>query len=232
LTGEKKGAYIMTREERQEKTNNYINLIEDAYENGSIYNADYTKAKDWLKNRWEDELREAKWSWWDTLTKEQKDDKVRNDLLYKFPSITQIAGYVKFLGKLDAKEIVVILEVVKKWTPISEMLVDLKTKTIKGRKPSDTPRKVNEHDEDKMTCPCCFGRFHVTKSGRMVRHGWTSYHGWQQGECFGWWEKPYEVSCEGTRKLRERLEESNEGGKYNEAIAMLKKMEESWKPQK
>lgn len=227
----------MTNEERQARrqarTAQYTDLLERASKAGSIYNADYTNIKDWFKNRFEEDLDTAKWEWWHSLTYEQREsDKLCNELLYKHPSITQLAGYRKFLAKLDANEVANIVAVLDKWQAISDMLIELKDKTIKGRKPSENPRPVNQHDFDKRTCPCCFGRFQLTKEGRMVRHGWQQHYGWQTGECFGWGRKSYEESPEGTREFREYLEECNEEGKYDKEIKFLQKMEEAWKPQK
>lgn len=84
----------------------------------------------------------------------------------------------------------------KEALPLCLTVMSLKTKTIKGRTPSE-PAKVNPN-KVVMTCPCCFHQIAKAKNGKMVHHGYQRPgNGWQTSSCPGIRFKPLEESLEG-----------------------------------
>ena len=83
------------------------------------------------------------------------------------------------------------------WEDAAATLAAAKKDVIKGRKPSTTPRKTKERTlENTGTCPCC-GKNVKMLGGRMVDHGFTLYHGFRNGNCFGVNRDPWELSPQG-----------------------------------
>lgn len=57
------------------------------------------------------------------------------------------------------------------------------------------------------TCQCCFGGFKSRDDVKLVLHGYERPgNGYVVGRCMGEGHPPFEVSCEQTKKFRQRLE--------------------------
>ena len=90
--------------------------------------------------------------------------------------------------------------------PICQKVVLAKAWIVKGR----IVKEKNEVDilkeKENRTCPCCFGRFALSK-GKMVHHGFQRPGtGYQTESCFGFGYEPFERSNLGTLKIVEYLE--------------------------
>lgn len=96
--------------------------------------------------------------------------------------------------------------IINKWTPVAEKFKTLKPMIVKGRKPSDTPRKTPERTLDNTgTCACCGQNVKLDNGGKIVNHGFTIRYGYQEGQCPAVGCDPIEVSTEGLLKFGEML---------------------------
>jgi hypothetical protein len=99
----------------------------------------------------------------------------------------------------DTPLIHAVTDIVNKWTPVGDKFRTLKSMIVKGRKPSTTPRTSNERTTDNTgTCSVC-GKNVKLSNGKIVSHGFTIRHGWQEGLCLGVDHAPWEVSPDGLK---------------------------------
>lgn len=90
--------------------------------------------------------------------------------------------------------------------PICEKVKEAKNWVVKGRVVKEKSTSEIIKEQDKRTCPCCFGRFSL-HNGKMVHHGFQRPGGGYQTEsCFGFGYEPFERSNLGTVKIIEHLE--------------------------
>lgn len=96
--------------------------------------------------------------------------------------------------------------IVDELKPICEKVKEAKNWVVKGRVVKEKSTSEIIKEQDKRTCPCCFGRFSL-HNGKMVHHGFQRPGGGYQTEsCFGFGYEPFERSNLGTLKIVEYLE--------------------------
>lgn len=65
------------------------------------------------------------------------------------------------------------------------LMQNLIARQVKGRRPAESTKKViGTRVQHRAICPCCF-RQQAVNGGRMVAHGYTLEHGYQNGNCMG-----------------------------------------------
>jgi hypothetical protein len=96
--------------------------------------------------------------------------------------------------------------IVDELKPICEKVKEAKIWVVKGRVVKEKSTSEIIKEQDKRTCPCCFGRFSL-HNGKMVHHGFQRPGtGYQTESCFGFGYEPFERSNLGTLKIVEYLE--------------------------
>jgi len=230
--------YIQEPSERQR---NAFQLLNMAASGEPLYGGEYKVMKECLSRFFENTLDKAKEifcdNYRDAMTATTEDGRTYttepneiSELRYKFPALTQITGYIKFLDKIDDTyksdlKYQELRNVALKWNEIGLIVKNAKATVIKGKRPSmfkSESTKIREKlDAEKKTCPCCIGRFMVKPNGLMTHHGYKRPGiGADIGECIGAQRfRPLEVSLDGTYYMVKRYEQ-----KLEEFMSVLKEL--------
>lgn len=115
-------------------------------------------------------------------------------------SVHRIPGLQKKVRACKAEDpaLTAMVLLLNDWEGAATTLAAAKKDAIKGRKPSDTPRKTKIRTLDNTgTCPCCGRNVKLRYDSRMVDHGFNLRYGFRNGNCFGVGKLPWEVSPQG-----------------------------------
>lgn len=192
-----------------------LEMIDSAIEAGIIYNVDFKDLKDAANRKLEAGYRAAVVQpYLEGLHNrgEEISPEMSEALYYSgYPQIHTLNARDKGITKLEktegdhwmTKAAREYLELVR---PVIVNLNIVKGLVVKGRKPSDTPRKTPERTlENTGTCAVC-GRNVKLKGGKIVDHGYTIRYGFQQGNCAGVGYDPIEISPKGAEAYLNALE--------------------------
>lgn len=175
--------------------------LDDAIQNEAIYNVDYIELKYQASKRMElDQVAVQKIY----LDVDYEDRNEVDGEIYYTIGYSPVQGpsrkFINFVNAAPAGDVKTAAQAfVKTWGPIAVKFKEIKQFVIKGRKPSDTPRKTPERTtENTGTCPIC-GQNVKLKDGAMVSHGYQVRWNEFVGNCFGVREQPIEVSDSGLR---------------------------------
>lgn len=194
---------------RKEKFEKCLQLIDLGLKNQMIYNVDFKVVKENVGRAIAESFSKMKSNFRDHNKMEDYDRELWDMLWYL--SMDSIASVRAFNNKIKKSKQPIPKEYVDFATnllPLVEAMTELKNYIVKGRKPSTTPKKTVENpNKISMTCACCGRKIAITKSGRMVNHGFhRPGYGWIVGNCIGVASKPLEVSPEGLIWLATELQ--------------------------
>ncbi|QGH74930.1 hypothetical protein MAL1_00184 [Bacteriophage DSS3_MAL1] len=161
-------------------------LIAELRDQDPVYKTDVDRAKDVLNRAFEAD--------WDIVrhTKHLDDPRSRaldsdNKLYFAAPyEVRHWYGkkFSKFLDELPCSEFRdATISHRNRWRPLFNALQDLIKRQVKGRKPVEK-KVVGTRTQLRAICPCCFKQ-HAVKGDRLVAHGYTLDHGFQNGTCQG-----------------------------------------------
>ena len=175
--------------------------LDNAVEARAIYNVDFIELKYQASKRMELDQVAVQKIYLDVDYEDRNE--VDGEIYYNI-GYSPVQGpsrkFANFVAAAPAGDVkTAALAFVKTWAPIAVKFKEIKPFVIKGRKPSDTPRKTPERTiENTGTCPVC-GQNVKLKDGQMVSHGYQVR--WNQfvGNCFGVREQALEVSDSGLR---------------------------------
>jgi len=192
-----------------------LGMIESSIEAGIIYNADFKDLKNAANRKLEEGYRKAVIDpYLDGLhNRGEEISPEMSEILYYsgYPQIHTLNARDKGITKLEKTDpdhwmVKAAREYLELVRPVIVDLNTVKGLVVKGRKPSDAPRKTPERTlENTGTCAVC-GRNVKLKHGKIVDHGYTIRYGFQQGNCFGVNFDPIEVSTEGAVAFKSALE--------------------------
>lgn len=182
--------------------------LDAAIEVGGIYNPDFQDMKTYAATRNLDaDFSKAREDHYYPLLRTSTCPDDINDLMSSIGSVSIVMfpskKMVKLLAACDSDNAVVVAinAIIEKWAPVADKFRTLKPMIIKGRKPSTTPRVTPERTLDNTgTCACCGNNVKLS-DGKIVNHGFTIRHGWQEGACHGVGCDPIEVSPEGLHRF-------------------------------
>jgi hypothetical protein len=136
----------------------------------------------------------------------------RDEIGYAF-AMNQAAKLSRNLKKLAADKITPAIQnyinTLDQITGLWNYLGEFKPLIVKGRKPSENPKPVDETNMG--TCTCCGNLQKLDQRQKMVHHGYQisaghgRYFGYRAGSCFGVGYLPYEFSYEGNKAWVEHL---------------------------
>ena len=184
--------------------NDLMSDLRDCSEGEIVYNSDYNKLKERVGKFIESSERIVKDTYLglDRDGEERNSDVVADNLYYGHFYFHQIKSFRKKIDKVVKKfgecETTKVAELVyEDLLPMCELILSLKGRAVKTRKPSS---KVNPNArtlENTGTCGCC-GKNVKMKGGKLVDHGFE-LHGWggRTSGCFGVGYEPVEVSPKG-----------------------------------
>jgi hypothetical protein len=230
--------------------------LRDCSEGDIVYNSDYNKLKERVGKVIETSQRIVK----DIFLGLERDGEERNspvvedNLYYGNFYFHQLGSFrkkidkvVKGFGECETTKVAEL--VYEDLLPMCELLLALKGRAVKTRKPSSKVNPNARTIENTGTCGCC-GKNVKMKSGKLVDHGFE-LHGWggRTSGCFGVGYEPVEISpksmveylayLEATlERLRSEEPNSLERKQRIEAqiwgteghVRYLKPRIESWKP--
>jgi hypothetical protein len=137
----------------------------------------------------------------------------RDEIGYAY-GMNQAAKLSRNLKKLPADKITpaiqTYIDTLDQITGLWNYLAQFKPLIVKGRKPAENPKEVDESNMG--TCTCCGKLQKLDGRQALVHHGYRisdgrGYFGFRAGSCFGVGYKPYEFSCEGNKALVKHLNE-------------------------
>lgn len=189
------------RNDRVDRCEKAIERLQDAIDGSPIYTTEY----DSIKNALGDVVRaafETKVSdpfFWAGRYLEQPKEinefswEVHPSNLHDIVSCSNKLNKTKLSGPvIDAMR-----EVVFEALPLATAMKELKAKVLKGRVPSNEPKKPENPNKIVRTCPCCF-RGIAVQGNYMAHHGYQRPgYGVQTASCMGVRYKPLERSNEG-----------------------------------
>jgi len=197
---------------RQEKARRALAVVLPAYAAGSIFNADYKDAKDALNRAIEESYQanvrtpflrgrgytpEGGWS------PEYKIDQEVGHVsgLYEVLSFAKKVAKLKPQGAYgDALRAFAAAAL-----PLAQLMNELKTKVVKGRKPDPEAaarRAAVDAKKTMRTCACCFRSIAVLHNGLIADHGYKLPSQWMKtASCPGGMFKPLEVSSDGLKYM-------------------------------
>jgi hypothetical protein len=183
--------------------------LDTAIAAGEIYNVSFNELKDNGSRMLDTDIDAIREQFtyagkWENLRREEKAiiDAMNNSIT-QFPS-KKLLNLVGDMMDHESENVVCFAadDLTIKWEVVGVKFRTLKGMIVKGRKPSTTPRVTPERTlENTGTCPIC-GTNVKMSGGKMVDHGFTIRHGWQEGNCFGVGYDPIEVSDEGVVAYR------------------------------
>jgi hypothetical protein len=191
---------------RQEKVRRALAIVLPAYGAGSIFNADYKDAKDALNRAVDDAYEEnvqKPFLWGKGYTELSKID-IEIGLvmgLYTIPSFAKKVAKLKPPGAYgDALRAFAAAAL-----PLAEVMKELKTKVVMGRKPNPeaaAKRAAIEAKKTMRTCACCFRSIAVLPNGLIADHGYRLPSQWMKTpSCPGGRFRPLEVSSDGLKYM-------------------------------
>lgn len=196
--------------ERQDRVQTALHAILPIYASGGeIFNVDLQNAKDSLNRSFEYAM--------EALPK--LDYRDRSELgfglsLYSIPSlIKKLNGKGPKASGTYPAGWTASPETLAKWKefmaamlPVSQILNDLKSKVVKGKKPLSPEKAAAKAavlaKKKVRTCGCCFRPIAVLPNGLIADHGYTLPHpGAKGGSCPGRKFRPLEVSDDGLKHM-------------------------------
>ena len=200
-------------ERRKERLLDAIALMENGRTAGIIYGGEFKSAKENLSNTMENIIDYLKHQYYDSFREGSGSvPSPVNDVLYKYPALTQLEGFVKYLNKMPKEyqndKFTELLNTSKAWAALGKLVKENKAIIVKGRRPAaQKSEAVIRREEDARTCPCCISKFMVKKDGTMVHHGYQRPGvGYDIGECPGAQRfRPLEESLDGAYFMYESL---------------------------
>jgi hypothetical protein len=192
-----------------------LGMIESAIEAGVIYNADFTELKNAANRKLEAGYHAAVVEPYLAVDYDVRNAYPQgiNDLYYSaYPQIHTLNARDKTITKLEKEHgdhwmVKAAREYLELVRPVIVDLNKVKALVVKGRKPSDQPRKTPERTlENTGTCAICGRNVKLNSNGKIVDHGYTIRYGFQQGNCFGVGWAPIEVSSAGAAAYVKALE--------------------------
>lgn len=199
---------ILPHFEKSEKATQYLFHLYKAMENEKIYNPDFQSLKSGL-NREFDKLRDHYIEPFRGLGN-APDSGVIWDTGYSLheanASLKRLQKRCGEIAPERQQAFGELLDLYEEARGVWHMIQTIKPFIVKGRKPSDKPRKTPPRTLDNTgTCAVC-GQ-NVKMSGKvLVAHGYTIRRGWQEGNCFGVRHQPIEISPEGAEAYLKFLE--------------------------
>ena len=196
-------------ENRTDRFEIAIKILEDGLANKHIWNVDYVEAKDGLSGLTHRAL-EAAAEWY--LKQDPRPTWESNDprwMVWYTPDFHNMPGAVKKLMKYKGtmgagfdNELAVMVEIAQ----LAELVKAVKPFIVKGRKPSENPTEKDESNTGE--CPVCMKRQKLTFEGTMVAHGYTIPRGWggRNGMCMGRGYKAWELSPDGAVAFKKMME--------------------------
>lgn len=180
--------------------------------NEALYNVDYVEIKSALNSALEKAKAAASAEYLKVVHQPQHFRTTElQDQYYGIVYPHTLPGWLKKLPKLASPAFAAALEAyraLEAFAPVCAKFVAAKTRVLKARKPSTTPRATPARTIDNTgTCACC-GQNVKLDGGRIVNHGYTIRWGFQSGQCFGVGFRPIEVSDEGLRAAVQGFENS------------------------
>lgn len=191
-----------------------LSMIESSIEAGVIYNVDFVELKNAANRALQIGYRKAVVEPYLNVDFDTRNAYPvgMNDLYYSAaPQIHTLNARDKTITKLEKEHgdhwmVKAAREYLELVRPVIVDLNKVKALVIKGRKPSDKPRKTPERTLDNTgTCAVC-GRNVKLNHGKIVDHGYTIRYGFQEGNCFGVNFDPIEVSPEGAIAFKAAVE--------------------------
>lgn len=174
------------------------NLLAAAEAGNEVYNVDFTNWKDHANRAFYEATQEAQRVHLDGDRSNQSSTTLYYEMpngLHNFPS----RKFTALVEKSDDTPMrAAVIALINEWKPVADAIAAVKKNVIKGRKPSDTPRKTPERTlENTGTCAVCGHNVKLDSEGNIVHHGFRVQYGMRNGSCYGVGFKPIEVSPKG-----------------------------------
>ena len=220
----------ITPQKYVDRVKQYLDIVLTAHNGHSdIYGPDYKEAKmyfgralDSMNGAWSERISgpftagrggdnpETDLSWYinspsslhDMISKKKKWDKLK-------PTTVLNKHTGRKFSEVDPAMVKALGELIDKSYRLANIMKDLKTKVVKGRKPNPAAaakKQAMMDNRDMKTCACCFRSIARLKNGLIADHGYTLKWKWGKTQsCPGRQFKPLEVSNEGLKYMRDGL---------------------------
>lgn len=185
-----------------------LEQLEGCLQAGKVWNQEFIDLKSHVSRACEHAQHIAS----DACDRRTQHGDARDDIGYAF-QMNQAAKLSRNLKKLSADKITPAIQnyidTLDQITGLWNYLGEFKPLIVKGRKPSESPKPVDETNMG--TCTCCGRLQKLDQRQRMVHHGYQisaghgRYFGYRAGSCFGVGYMPYEFSNDGNTALVEHL---------------------------
>ncbi len=192
------------RERRLNQLVSALEIIKTGHETGSIRNVEYKQAKE--------DISRLSHTAWDAIFAQyiaKFREKANPPEVEEFMNGVSIYGLneFRFLKKkidsanfagVESQVIDNIISIEAEIAPLAHLVTAMKNIVVKGRAPREIPAKLDNPDQVRGTCPCCFSNQAVVHH-TMALHGYQRPgEGFQTASCSGASFQPYEKSPEGT----------------------------------